>query len=44
MAAHAAHVPLGEFVFGQHGEEARSRPAFGIGACGDFLPELVEAG
>jgi len=44
MAPDAAHVPLGQFIFRQHGEETGSRPAFGIGASGNLGPKLVEAG
>ena len=39
----APHVPLGQFVFRQHGKEPGGGPAFGIGARGDLGPELVEA-
>ena len=43
MAPDAARVALGQFIFRQNGEEAGGGPAFGIGARGDFQPELVEA-
>ena len=44
MAPDAAHVPLGQFIFRQNGEETGGRPAFGVGAGGNLGPELVEAG
>jgi hypothetical protein len=44
MTPDAAHVPLGQFIFRQNGEETGGGSAFGVGAGGNFGPEFVEAG
>ena len=42
MAFDAPSVAFGELVFGEGCEEAGGRPALGIGALGEALPELVD--
>lgn len=43
MSPDAAHVTLGQLVFGMDGQETGGRPAFCICAGGDLCPEFVEA-
>ena len=40
MALDPASGPLGKFVLGKGGKEARRRPVLGIGPLGKILPEL----
>ncbi len=40
MALGPPPSPLGNFVLGQGGQEARGRPALGIGPGGKLLPQL----
>ena len=42
MAFDTPSVAFGELVFGEGCEEAGGRPALGIGALGEALPELVD--
>ena len=42
MAFDAPSVAFGELVLGEGCEEAGGRPALGIGALGEALPELVD--
>ena len=43
-ALEAAPGAVGDFVFGQGGQQARGGPAFAVGLCGELGPQSFDAG